>query len=201
MSKKYVAKFVNGDDEIYVKDIEAQESIPDIQYDVTNKKLIQTINGLSTDIVTSATIVADGGINVMTGATSSTSGMSGLVPAPAAGDQNKYLQANGTWNAVTTNDNRFITQTGTCSLYTYSVSGSTYYIYYVPQSVTECEKVYSIMFFISNPVSGTTAAYRKYIPNYYDQWSNLGHSISNAWVWSSSTTNIGTATYRIIKAS
>lgn len=33
----------------------------------------------------------------MTGATSSTAGAHGYVPAPAAGDQNKFLQGDGTW--------------------------------------------------------------------------------------------------------
>lgn len=36
----------------------------------------------------------------MTGATSSTAGTSGLVPAPAAGDQDKYLKGDGTWATV-----------------------------------------------------------------------------------------------------
>lgn len=35
-----------------------------------------------------------------TGATSSTAGAHGLVPAPAAGDQDKYLKGDGTWGAV-----------------------------------------------------------------------------------------------------
>lgn len=35
--------------------------------------------------------------SVMTGATSSTAGTSGLVPAPAAGDENKVLSGAGTW--------------------------------------------------------------------------------------------------------
>lgn len=35
--------------------------------------------------------------DVMTGATSSVAGTSGLVPASAAGDQNKFLRADGTW--------------------------------------------------------------------------------------------------------
>lgn len=34
----------------------------------------------------------------MSGATSSTAGKSGLVPAPAAGAQGKYLKGDGTWN-------------------------------------------------------------------------------------------------------
>ncbi len=35
-----------------------------------------------------------------TGATSSTAGVHGYVPAPAAGDQNKYLKGNGSWGTV-----------------------------------------------------------------------------------------------------
>lgn len=36
----------------------------------------------------------------MTGATSSSPGVSGLVPAPAAGDDEKYLKGDGTWGVV-----------------------------------------------------------------------------------------------------
>lgn len=36
-------------------------------------------------------------IPTMTGATASTAGTAGIVPAPAAGDQNKFLFGNGTW--------------------------------------------------------------------------------------------------------
>lgn len=38
--------------------------------------------------------------NEMTGATSSAAGSSGLVPAPAAGDQEKFLRGDGTWGEV-----------------------------------------------------------------------------------------------------
>ena len=40
-------------------------------------------------------------IPTMTGASSSTNGSEGLVPAPSAGDQDKYLKADGTWEAIT----------------------------------------------------------------------------------------------------
>lgn len=40
-------------------------------------------------------------IPTMTGASSSTGGTKGLVPAPAAGDQDKYLKADGTWETIT----------------------------------------------------------------------------------------------------
>ena len=41
-------------------------------------------------------------IPTMTGATSSANGSEGLVPAPSAGDQDKYLKADGTWGATDT---------------------------------------------------------------------------------------------------
>ena len=37
--------------------------------------------------------------NVMTGCTSSAAGSSGLVTAPSAGDENKFLAGDGTWKA------------------------------------------------------------------------------------------------------
>ena len=39
--------------------------------------------------------------SVMTGASSGTAGASGLVPAPAAGDDTKFLQGDGTWGTPT----------------------------------------------------------------------------------------------------
>ena len=42
------------------------------------------------------------GANAMTGATSSAAGAAGVVPAPAAGDQNKFLKGDGTWAAPAT---------------------------------------------------------------------------------------------------
>jgi len=39
-------------------------------------------------------------IDVFTGATSSSAGVAGIVPAPAAGDQNKFLKGDGTWAPI-----------------------------------------------------------------------------------------------------
>ena len=36
----------------------------------------------------------------MSGASATIAGKEGLVPAPAAGDQNKFLRGDGTWQAV-----------------------------------------------------------------------------------------------------
>lgn len=43
-------------------------------------------------------------IDVFTGATSSTAGVAGIVPAPAAGDQGKFLRGDGTWATAITSD-------------------------------------------------------------------------------------------------
>lgn len=40
--------------------------------------------------------------DIMTGATASANGTAGLVPAPLAGDQNKVLKGNGTWDNIPT---------------------------------------------------------------------------------------------------
>lgn len=48
---------------------------------------IDRINGIS-------------GATDMIGATASTAGTHGLAPAPAAGDQDKYLKGDGTWSTV-----------------------------------------------------------------------------------------------------
>lgn len=44
----------------------------------------------------------DGAVSgsVMTGATAEEAGTSGFVPAPAAGDQNKFLRGDGTWAEI-----------------------------------------------------------------------------------------------------
>ena len=39
-------------------------------------------------------------MEAFTGATSSTAGVKGMVPAPASGDQNKFLQGDGTWGTA-----------------------------------------------------------------------------------------------------
>ena len=51
-----------------------------------------------------------GSKDIMTGATSSAAGTSGLVPAPAAGKQGAYLRGDGTW-AIPTNTDTKVTNT------------------------------------------------------------------------------------------
>lgn len=61
--------------------------------------------------------------SVMTGATSGAAGTSGLVPAPAAGDQAKYLTGAGTWQTVNALQNN---STGTNSLAILGTTSSGY---------------------------------------------------------------------------
>ena len=46
-------------------------------------------------------------VNTMVGATAANAGERGLVPVPAAGDQNKFLRGDGTWALVTAGINSF----------------------------------------------------------------------------------------------
>lgn len=55
----------------------------------------------ATDAAASAAEAARLAATDMTGATASTAGTHGLVPAPAAGDENKFLTGSGTWANVT----------------------------------------------------------------------------------------------------
>ena len=71
-------------------------------YDTNNTAQIVTLKP-SSGTATTATIAA------MTGASSSAAGKAGLVPKPAAGDQSKFLRADGTW-VVPTNTDTKVTQ-------------------------------------------------------------------------------------------
>lgn len=75
------------------------KSAIDNKQDLLNFDNTPTIG--STNPVTSDGIKkAIDSITPMTGATSSTSGTAGLVPAPAVGDEEKFLRGDGTWQTV-----------------------------------------------------------------------------------------------------
>lgn len=66
-----------------------------------------TAGGTATDFIATVSQAANGKITAtkksvatMTGATLSAAGAKGLVPAPASGDQTKFLRGDGTWAAV-----------------------------------------------------------------------------------------------------
>lgn len=69
---KYISKLINGEELYYLKDDEARANKADkastvstISYDTTNKKLTKTINETTSDVVTAADIIADGGVSQM----------------------------------------------------------------------------------------------------------------------------------------
>lgn len=71
------------------------------------------------------------GASAMTGATSSTAGAAGFVPAPAAGDEGKYLRGDGTWQPTAVlgyvDSNFFRPGSGGQQIYkTTSLSGTPY---------------------------------------------------------------------------
>ena len=86
--------------------------------------------------------------STMTGASSSAAGASGLVPAPAAGDQGKFLKGDGSWGAVSTQDSRFVVQTGNMTVTTATSGNTTYYYMYLSMSQAEAKKVYSIIYYL-----------------------------------------------------
>lgn len=49
---------------------------------------------------TSLSTIIDDAVAVMRGATAAAAGISGLVPMPQAGDQNKFLKGDGTWASI-----------------------------------------------------------------------------------------------------
>lgn len=62
-----------------------------------------TVQTFSADQATNVTAaLTDTTYSAFTGATSGDAGASGLVPAPAAGDNTKYLKGDGTWSTVST---------------------------------------------------------------------------------------------------
>lgn len=62
---------------------------------------VASVTAVAKSDITSLGIPAqDTTYSAMTGASSSAAGTSGLVPAPAAGDENKALLGNGTWEIV-----------------------------------------------------------------------------------------------------
>lgn len=87
--------------------------------DLSNKPTIPTVNDATLTITQNGTsagtftanalsdttiALTDTTYNAMTGASSSAAGTSGLVPAPAAGDQNDVLRGDGTWGLIGANN-------------------------------------------------------------------------------------------------
>ena len=73
-------------------------------------KPVPCTHSLGKDVPSNA-VFTDHTYSVMTAATASAAGKAGLVPAPAAGAQGKFLRGDGTWQAIATGSD--ITASGT----------------------------------------------------------------------------------------
>ena len=74
-----------------------------LKYNGTNWVNAADSGGTITDVEVDGTSVVSSGvasINTMTGAGASAAGSKGLVPAPASGDNEKFLRGDGTWQTV-----------------------------------------------------------------------------------------------------
>jgi hypothetical protein len=69
-----------------------------LEQDTNNKFVIRVYNGANT-LMTTITI-PETDVDVMTGASSSSAGKAGLVPAPSAGAKNRYLNAYGNFETI-----------------------------------------------------------------------------------------------------
>ena len=70
------------------------EDVANASKHYTLREILDVTNAVATEL---ESIAVD-----FTGATSIAGGASGFVPAPAAGDQNKFLRGDGTWVAEET---------------------------------------------------------------------------------------------------
>ena len=91
-------KLYIGDKEISGSDITIDDILSDTSENPVQNKIIN------------AALNEKASKDTMTGATSSAAGTSGLVPAPASGEQGAYLRGDGTW-AVPTNTDTKVTNT------------------------------------------------------------------------------------------
>jgi len=99
-------------------------------------------NVATTPVANSSYLITSGGVaaalHAMVGATSSTAGTSGLVPAPAAGDDGKFLRGDGTWEEVSYTISSFAvsgTITNTSGAYSGTISDSRVSTEMVPFSI------------------------------------------------------------------
>ena len=100
-------------------------TVTDVGYNTTDKTITKTINGTTTDVVSAATLMGD--MAVMGGANASAAGTKGLVPAPAKGDQDKFLKADGTWADPDTDTNTTYSFSGGTNKFTVTPSDATAY--------------------------------------------------------------------------
>ena len=81
-------------------------------------KFVRSINGVKPDY--------KGNVNIsdMEGATATVNGAAGLVPAPAAGNNTRYLRSDGTWASITAMSGATATVNGAAGLVPAPTAGS-----------------------------------------------------------------------------
>ena len=83
---------------IYVKRLTDKDNNTIIP--ITNTDAVVDGNGVTVDALLASKYSSDNPPPVMTGASASVNGTSGLVPQPVAGNQDKFLRGDGTWQTV-----------------------------------------------------------------------------------------------------
>lgn len=148
----------------------------------------------------------------MVGATSSVAGSAGLVPAPAVADKDKFLKGDGTWDSISGEDSRFVVQTGTMTTRVTSNGSYNCYCGLLPMTQEEAKKVYSIMYYFTNPIENylyaayghisyaNAAGYVTSNATYNMPNKTYYGVITNSWFVGCYNEDPGTITYRIIKS-
>lgn len=97
--------------------------------------------------------------NSMIGATASTAGASGVVPAPAAGDNGKFLKGDGTWDTPTFDKNySFIwgdSPSEVYGMFQVSVGRNQYGYSGAPRKLTQVGRAGELGYLLPEPVEGT----------------------------------------------
>lgn len=103
------------------------------------------VNGTALTPSSKAVDITIPNYSVMTGATSSAAGTSGLVPAPASGSQSSFLRGDGTWVLPEKlSSSSFITVTIDSSDWTENSDGGYIYTYNLPNPISNTNYIFDV---------------------------------------------------------
>ncbi len=115
---------------------------------VSSSHLIKGANGTTVTSSEGGVItISSPLLNIMSGATSSSAGVSGYVPAPAAGNQGKFLRGDGTWATPTDTNTHYESKTvvgasATATGNATSTNGNTYIIHIENGAIKAAHKIW-----------------------------------------------------------